>query len=112
MFKLQFTPFHFLSLFPGFIQVSLILDCAGLFEVCLFLSSDSFAEESSSGISLPQLCLSPAAADGTGRSKRDLCPHLVSRWLWLLSHIRNPGDIQAAKTTAGPAMMPVNVLIS
>ena len=39
MFKLHFTPSHILSLFPGFMQVSVILACAGLCEVCPFLSA-------------------------------------------------------------------------
>lgn len=34
MLKLQFTPFHILSLFLGLMQVSLILACAGLRFVC------------------------------------------------------------------------------
>lgn len=37
MLKLQLTPFHILNLFPGFAQDSLILACAGLFKVRLFL---------------------------------------------------------------------------
>lgn len=83
MLKLPFTSFHILSLFLGFMQVSLILAGAGLFKVCLFLNTDRFSEEGSSGISAPQLCLSCAAASGTSWPTLDLCPHPASWLLWL-----------------------------
>ncbi len=110
MLRLQFPPSHILSLFPGFMQASLILSCAGLFEVCLFLSTDSHPEESSSDTSPPQLCLSPTSAAETGHPKLNPCPHLVSRLP--LSHIHNPPDTRAAKTTERTAMISANFLIS
>ena len=47
MLKLQFPSSHILSLFSGFMQVSLILARAGLFEIPLFLGTESLTKNSS-----------------------------------------------------------------
>lgn len=100
--KLQFPTSHIFSLFPGFIQVSLILACVRLFEVGLFFRTHSPTEDNSSDL-FTTLAL----------FESHCC-----RWDQILSHVCCGSSftiivsMRVAKTTERPVMILVNFLIS
>lgn len=108
--------FHILNLFPGFMQVYLILACAGLLEVCVFCNL--FVSEQApqrraplifhhlSSAWLPMVLLGPASPNWT------FVLFWYSRCHGCRLTFTSLRDTQAAGTTKGPVMISLNFLIS